>query len=168
MSAAPGARRPDRIARTLHWTMAALLLVQALLGLVGERTADRGLAAALMALHVQAGVALVLLLGLRLAWRFARPPAPPGAAARIVHALLYALMLAIPVSGYLLYPWEPPASLAGTGLVLPAPFTPEGPDDPRRALAWYVHVYGAWALGVLVLGHAGAALWHRLRGRGAY
>ncbi len=165
---APRPRDHDPIARGLHWTMAAMLAVQASLGLAGERVADRGLSAWLMGLHVQAGVALFALLALRLAWRLARPPRPAPWPARAVHGLLYALMAALPLSGYLLYPWEPVATLAGTGVALPAPFTPVSPDDARRVLAWYVHVYGAWAMGGLVLGHAGAALWHRMRGRGAY
>lgn len=46
------------------------------------------------------------------------------------------------------------------GIELPALFVPPA-DETGRAIAWYVHVYGAWVLVVLASLHGAAALHHQ-------
>ena len=148
----------------LHWTMAVLVVGLFVLGdyMVGLDYYHPWYRAAPW-WHQGLGVVLGLLWLLRLAWRLADPPPPPlGApwerrAARLVHRLLYLLMLAVVVSGYLqstadgrgvdLFGWlELPAILHGL------------PGQADLAGAW--HRWLAWALILLAALHTLAALKH--------
>ena len=102
--------RYTRIAVFLHWLMAIAFVGLFALGLY---MADLPLSPDKLKLyswHKWAGVSLFLLAFARVAWRFAhRPPALPGhmprgeqLIAHSGHALLYALMFAVPLSGWLM------------------------------------------------------------------
>lgn len=159
--------RYGRVASALHWLVAALLPVQLALGFASEWVRDRGLSDALLDAHFQLGVVLLIVVALRLAWRWlhgAPRQAPAGTSAgrwriaRGVHRLLYALLLALPLTGYVIWIWMG-ADRTLFGLIdVPALFTPPAEDETGRALAWYVHVYGAWLLAGLIVVHAAAAL----------
>lgn len=96
------------IAITLHWLVLALVAVSWLTGQFGDALPkgpprDAGLFA-----HVTLGLALIVFILARLAWRFADPPPPPEKstlghwadwAARAVHYIIYALLFAIPAVG---------------------------------------------------------------------
>ncbi len=99
-----------RTAKGLHWLIALLML--GLLGL-GFYMHDLPLSPQklqLYAWHKWAGVTVFLLVIVRLAWRVTHqpPPLPAGMprwqqwAAQATHLLLYVLMLAIPLSGWLM------------------------------------------------------------------
>jgi cytochrome b561 len=99
-----------RTAKALHWLMAVLLIC--LLGL-GFYMHDLPLSPEklkLYAWHKWAGVTAFALALIRLAWRVTHrtPPLPATMsppmrlAARSIHALLYLLMIAIPLSGWLM------------------------------------------------------------------
>ena len=98
------------IAKAFHWLVAALVIYSIAYGWWMTHLAAREGRLALYALHSSIGYDLLLLLLLRLAWRsIDRAPAPPGdskrwerLAARAVHALLYALLLAVSIGGWLL------------------------------------------------------------------
>lgn len=148
--------------------MAALLPVQIALGMLAERITDRALGERLIAIHVQLGVALLALTVWRLGLRLGRgaPVAPRGLAprawraARAAHGLIYLLLIVLPLSGYVMWVWfEGSLSLLGLARV-PALFTRPADDETLIATAWWLHLGAAWALGVLIALHAGAALWH--------
>ena len=97
-----------RASRGLHWLMAATILAQIALGLYTARM-QPGLANLwLFGLHKSLGLIALALVVLRLAWhRYSPPPAPIGPPrsagvrlARAVHRGLYALMLALPLAGW--------------------------------------------------------------------
>lgn len=99
-----------RTAKSLHWLMA--LMIFGLLGL-GFYMSDLPLSPQKLKLyswHKWAGVTVFLLALARLAWRAThQPPAMPWqmsklqqAAANVGHVALYLLMLAIPLSGWLM------------------------------------------------------------------
>ena len=96
------------IAKLFHWGMAALIGYQLWLGWRAEELPLSPQKLDLFITHKSIGLTLLLLVFLRLAWRGikARPPHPPGSSAierRLAdwgHRLLYALMIAIPVSGW--------------------------------------------------------------------
>lgn len=98
------------VSRSLHWLMAMLIAVQWGLGRVGHEMARSPAKLDVLTWHKSLGVLLLLLAVLRLAWRLRnRSPAPPGPApawelraARVTHLALYALMLAIPLSGWVM------------------------------------------------------------------
>lgn len=167
---------PDRwglVARTLHWTVAALVVTMLVLGWASELEEERDRSLMLIRTHFQFGVVLFGLMILRLTWRLARPvPAPPSAeppwrtrAAGAVHAVLYLLLLTMPVSGYIIWiHMNAPMDVFGV-LTLPRLFTPPVEDETLRAGAWYVHYFSGWILVSLVGLHLSSALWHRFVAR---
>jgi|GEM_PF-207114 len=154
--------------RVLHWLIAALLAAQLVLGFAAERSASPTVSDALFPIHFQLGVSIALLMTVRLFLRLALGT-PRGAgcgprwASRIatgVHALLYLLVLALPVSGYVIWVWMGADRSMPGGWVVPALFVPPEDDETGRAIAWYVHTYGAGCLLVLAGLHVAAAAWH--------
>jgi cytochrome b561 len=99
-----------RTAKALHWLMAAMLFGQLGLGFYMSDLALSPLKLRLYSWHKWSGVTLCLLVLIRLAWRLThRPPRLPEdmaramqLAARVGHWLLYLLMIAIPLSGWLM------------------------------------------------------------------
>ncbi|HUD40364.1 MAG TPA: cytochrome b/b6 domain-containing protein, partial [Dokdonella sp.] len=149
--------------------------VQLALGYASEAVRDRVLSDTLLGAHFRLGIVVLMLVALRLAWRWRHGTprhAPPGVAAghwriaRGVHRLLYALLLMLPLSGYVIWIWMGADRALIGPLQVPALFTPPADDETGRAWAWYLHVYGAWVLIGLVVLHAAAALRHAWRGSG--
>lgn len=157
-------------ARVLHWLVAVLVIVQISLGWAAEWDGNRDASFQLIRTHYQAGVLIFGLMILRTAWRLANgaPPPPPNEppsrrfAAAFTHFAIYALLLTMPLSGYVIWVWMD-APMTWLGIVdLPKLFVPPVDDETWRANAWYIHVYSSWALIALVTLHIGAALWHEL------
>lgn len=98
------------LAILLHWLMALLILGNGVLGHYVEDLPFSPQKLQLIAYHKWVGITLLMLLAVRLLWRFmATPPALPDTiprwqqrAAAATHGLLYLLMLAIPISGWLM------------------------------------------------------------------
>lgn len=152
-------------ARLLHWLMAVLIL--GMLGL-GFYMADLKLSPAKLQLyswHKWIGISLLLLAVARIAWRLAHPapplpeslPAWQRRAAHTLHGLLYGLLLAIPLSGWLM------SSAKGFQTVWwgVVPLPDLLAKDPALG-AWLgtVHLTLNLALAVLLLLHVAAALKH--------
>ncbi|MFZ1829118.1 MAG: cytochrome b [Candidatus Competibacteraceae bacterium] len=99
-----------RTAKTLHWLMALLLIGLLALGFYMQDLPLSPQKLQLYSWHKWAGVTVFLLVLFRLAWRVThRPPALPDHmpkalqfAAHAGHALLYLLMIVIPLSGWLM------------------------------------------------------------------
>jgi len=95
-------------AKLFHWLMAALILAQIALGLTAASWRLSPTKLNLFFWHKSTGMLILALLALRLLWRLAnRTPELPGgmpawerAAARASHGLLYVLMLALPIAGW--------------------------------------------------------------------
>lgn len=95
------------VTRVIHWTMMLLLIGQLALGL---RIADLepGLANLwLYGLHKTIGFGVLVLILVRIAWHIVSPPPPPLGprttafwAARTAHWAIYALVIAIPLTGW--------------------------------------------------------------------
>jgi len=102
--------RYTRTAQALHWTLALLLVGMVSLGLYMHELELSPLKLQLYSYHKWAGVSVFLLVLARLTWRATHrpPPLPAGTAplvriaSSVAHALLYLLMLAIPLSGWLM------------------------------------------------------------------
>lgn len=116
--------------------------------------------------HKWIGITVFLIALARLAWRRAHPPPMPVAmpewqrkAAAATHVALYALMLAIPLSGWI-YSSATGVSVAYFGLVPLPDLVPK--DKTLAAILKGIHVTLNYSLLALVIVHVGAALKHHL------
>lgn len=116
-------------------------------------------------LHKSIGIVIFLFLLVRVIWRFVSPPPPPlssysrltRASAVAVHVLLYLLLFAILLSGYLISTAEgKPVSVFGL-VEIPAIFSGAG---EQADTAGDIHLWLAWSVVLLSVLHAFAALKH--------
>jgi cytochrome b561 len=154
------------VAVALHWTGAVLVFCGFALGLFMTGLEITPAKLRYYAWHKWIGITVFLVAAMRLAWRVRFPaPALPASmpawqarAARGVHALMYALMLAIPVSGWL-YSSATGVSVAYLNL-LPLPNLVAKDKELARALL-LVHQTLNTLLALAVVAHVGAALKHQ-------
>ena len=152
-------------AKSLHWLMAVMLFGLLALGLYMTDLPLSPEKLKLYSWHKWAGVTVFLLLLFRLLWRIKNPPPPlpesmPKALQLLAHAGhfgLYALMFAIPLSGWLM------SSAKGFQTVyfgvLPIPDLIEKNKELGHLLA-EVHETLSWLFIILLVGHIAAALKH--------
>ena len=105
-AAAPGAKYSP-LAKLLHWSLALLIVVQLAIGWTMPDVHKDTLPVGEIAWHLSVGAVIVLLVALRLLWRVARPPRRTddgrgwlARTARATHALLYVLMVVVPLLGW--------------------------------------------------------------------
>jgi cytochrome b561 len=172
-------RRYSVMSIALHWTIAALILLQMVLGWVMNEavpdhspTQDR-----IQSIHVSLGLTILLLVFVRIGSRLSTPvPAFPAgiprweaALAQIVHVLFYLLMLLLPLTGWLVMSVRrEPIAFWG----LPWPYLPglQGVSGPAhrtlgRAIKHFhvfTQIWIAWALIAL---HVTGAVKHQFDGR---
>ena len=154
-------------AKSLHWLMAVLLIGLLALGFYMQGLPLSPEKLQLYAWHKWAGVTAFLLVLFRLAWRVTHiPPALPASmpklmqfAAHAGHLALYGLMLAIPLSGWLM------SSAKGFQTVwfgvLPIPDLLDK-NKELGDLLQTVHMSLNLLFVVTIAGHVGAALKHHL------
>lgn len=159
--------RYSATAIALHWLMALLLIGLFTVGLYMSDLPLSPQKLKIYSWHKWAGVTAFLLVLLRLAWRIGHPPpslpaAMPGwqkTAAHGLHHLLYLLMIAIPLSGWLM------SSAKGFQTVyfgvLPLPDLVEK-DKALGELLESLHSGLNYGFAALVVAHVGAALKHHL------
>jgi cytochrome b561 len=151
--------------RLLHWLMAVMILAMLFIG-VGMVTSP-GSYHRLVSIHRPLGVAILVLVAIRLVNRLvSRPPPLPAdmpaslkAVANASHIALYVLMFALPLVGWgMLSAGGYPIALYG-----PLHLPPILPRDAAvyAALRW-THTVLAILLFVTFLAHLGAALTHAL------
>lgn len=157
--------RYTQTAKTLHWLMAVLILGLLTLGFYMQDLPLSPQKLQLYSWYKWAGVTVFLLVLFRLAWRAThQPPALPDHlpkllqfAAHAAHALLYLLMIAIPLSGWLM------SSAKGFQTVwfgvLPIPDL-LGKNQALGNLLQTVHLSLNLLLIAVLIAHIGAALKH--------
>jgi len=154
-----------KTAKALHWLMAILLFGLLALGFYMHDLPLSPEKLKLYSWHKWAGVTAFLLVAFRLLWRLAhRPPALPASMPRLMqfaahagHLLLYVLMIAIPLSGWLM------SSAKGFQTVyfgvLPIPDMLDKNKEIGDLLA-LVHKSLNLLFVAVLAGHIGAALKH--------
>ena len=154
-----------RTAKALHWLMAVLIIGLLVLGIYMHELPLSPQKLQLYSWHKWAGVTVFARVWLRLAWRVTHQPPPLSEAlsplnrlaAQAGHAALYGLMIAIPLTGWLM------SSAKGFQTVwfglLPIPDL-LGRDKELGELLANVHKLLNLGLMATLLGHVGAALWH--------
>lgn len=162
---APQATRYSGVAMGLHWLLALLIVGTFSLGVYMHELPFSPARLKYYNWHKWAGISILLLSFLRLAWRIThRPPADvamPGwqaAAAHATHHLLYALFFIVPLLGWAY------SSAAGFPIVwfgvLPLPdFVPVDKALAEAIKPW--HERTALLMAALVLLHIAGALKHQ-------
>lgn len=159
----PAAGHFNRTARVLHWSMALAIFVMLFIGI--GMVASLNLRPALVSLHRPLGIAILLLVIVRLGNRLRHRPPPLPAdlprlqalAAKASHWLLYGLMFAQPLVGWSML------SAGGFPVTMFAGFTlpPIAPHDATvYAVLRSAHTWLALLLFATVLLHLAAALYH--------
>ena len=173
MSLKNTADRWGGVSKTLHWLIALLILALGIVGLLMGELPKTPKYFWVYTAHKSIGISVLALVALRLLWRLhAGAPKPvPGTPswqermASATHWLLYVLMFAIPLAGWLydsasgLRPFKLFGLFEMPKLV--------APSDQAAQLSHALHEWGFWALILLVLAHAGAALYHHVHQRDA-
>jgi cytochrome b561 len=151
-------------AKVFHWLIVALLVVQYLIGWLMPDI-HRGMKpGAAMTFHISVGITILILIALRFAWRLAHPVAPESSLApwqrlssEAVHWLLYVLVLATTVSGWLF------ASYRGWGVsffyLFPMPMLASDNAAAGKAIDGLHQVF-EWTLLAVIGLHVAAALAH--------
>jgi cytochrome b561 len=161
------ARAPPGYTRTaiaLHWLVAVLILGAFALGLYMVELELSPTKLKLYSWHKWLGVTIWMIAVVRLVWRLThRPPPLPALptwqriAASTTHVLLYVLVLAIPISGWLF------SSASGFPVVyfgvLPLPDL-VGKDKELAKLLQSVHATLNYTLMAIIVVHAAAAIKH--------
>jgi cytochrome b561 len=152
--------------RVLHWGMAVCILAMLFIG-VGMVSTVTTSYLALVSIHKPLGVAILVLVVLRIAVRLrsgtpplpADLPAPIKLGATLSHLGLYGLMIAMPLLGWgMLSAAAYPIELF-PGVFLPA-ILPQ--SDSLHTLLWNLHRALAFVFFAVILMHIAAALFHGL------
>lgn len=159
-------QRYDGVAQSFHWIVVLLVVAQ-----YATKWLPDGFASLsekqLNGWHLAIGPAILLLMLLRLAWRFTHPAPPPPSdlpmSLRIVsrgtHWLFYAILIVLPVLGWIA------ASGYGAGVSLlklvPLPAL-IAKDKGLAESIGSVHGALAWALLAVIALHVSGALYHGL------
>ena len=155
------------ISIVIHWVMALAIFFLFALGLyMVELTYYDAWYKGSLALHKSIGLVLLLLLIIRIGWRLANqtPAELPGPhweqrSAYLMHLSLYAIMLLLMVSGYLISTADGLAIQVFERFSIPAlPWNIENQED----IAGEIHEVLAWLLITMSMVHSLAAIKHQL------
>ncbi|MFC6620874.1 cytochrome b [Novosphingobium panipatense] len=150
-------------ARALHWITAVIIVANLAGGLLKESLSD---VVPIMPVHKATGVTVLALSLIRLGWRLTwRAPAYPATMGRLerglahsVHGLLYLLMIAMPLSGWIMSSGgKYPISWFG---LFEWPKLPVPRGSVLQEFGAQFHETAGWLMLALVLGHVAAALRH--------
>jgi cytochrome b561 len=169
----------DRYTRTaivFHWLIAALVISNIILAWIFH-TVPTEIAQPYTNAHKTIGITVLGLALMRLLWRIGHRPPPfsptiPSwqvVAARIGHAALYFIILAMPLSGWIYdsaweYAADVPIDVFGLFQMPRIAWVAEMPPEPKKALdviAGKVHVSLSYLLYVLLAAHLIGAIKHQ-------
>ncbi|WP_421570978.1 cytochrome b [Stenotrophomonas sp. PD6] len=161
------------VSQSLHWLIAVLILVLGIVGLTMGELPRTPKYFWVYTAHKSLGITVLALVALRLGWRlYAGAPEPvPGTPtwqeriASATHWLLYVLMFALPLSGWIYDSASGLRPFRWFGLVDVPKLV--APDPAARDISHAIHEWGFWLLIAVVVAHAGAALYHHFFQRDA-
>jgi cytochrome b561 len=165
----PEAMRYTRVAIVLHWLIAALILVNLLIGWFHDFV-PKPVASTLMAGHKSIGLTVILLAALRLAWRLSHRPPPydpimkawEKLLARATHWAFYLLIFAAPLTGWLMVSANG-RSTSWFGLFNIGPLPIAGGKAVHEIYEERHELIGYLMLATILL-HVAGALKHQLQG----
>jgi cytochrome b561 len=158
-----------RVTRILHWSMALLILSLLALGLTLSDMQPALSNLWLYGLHKSLGFVALILVLTRLIWHLITPPprpignpaALPQRIARTVHAAIYALLVVIPLAGWVGSSATGIDTVIFGSLILP-PIAPV--SEAWDQAAFTVHESAAWTLMVLLALHVAGAVLRAVQG----
>lgn len=150
---------------TLHWLMAVIMIGLLVLGLYMVELPFGVKRLRFYGWHKEFGILVLMLACIRMAWRTTNilPPMPPTMpywqhiAALTVHYAFYFLMIALPITGWMISSASG-LSVSFFGLFVLPDFI--APNESLRLLLSQIHKWLAYGLIAAICGHAGAALLH--------
>jgi cytochrome b561 len=163
----PAALRYAASARWLHWIMSALILgvlIPVGIWIRYFEPAEEAFKLKLYNIHESLGVIIFALVLVRLVNRWRNPPPPLPAdtppavriGARLNHLGLYALLVLMPVVGFLATnAWGFPLTMFGVQLP-----SPVGHDEELAKTLSFLHWCGAILIGMLIVGHLLGVVYH--------
>ena len=156
------------VTKFFHWTIAAIVITMLILGLVMTSTHNSPLKFQLYFIHKSLGLSVLILIIARILWRFLKePPRYPDSvprweqkAAHFVQYVFYALMLIMPLSGWIM-------STAARHIPsfwgwVKIPFPGIAANRSLAHLNDQIHVCCAYILTAIIIIHVLAALKHHL------
>lgn len=152
-----------------HWVIALLFLAQLALGyLMSGEDVDPALQFELFQYHKSIGFVVLVLAIPRVIWSvFSRKPHPPAGsgrgehiAARLAHAALLSLTVAVPLAGWAVASTSPLQIPSYVFDMIVVPGLPLEISDRSEALWTSAHETLAYLAAAIVLLHVAAALWH--------
>jgi cytochrome b561 len=154
----------------LHWGTVLAIVVSVAAMFLRDASEDRVVRQVLLEIHRQLGLLVLIVVALRLGLRMrarladysSTVPAVLRWVAHAAHIVLYGMLIALPVEGWLLSNAHG-VSLALFGIV-PLPSL-QAPDSELADTLSDYHILLAWGLLALVTAHAAAAFWHHFMQR---
>ena len=151
-------------AKTLHWLILALLLVQFVVGWLMPDIERDTVPDTLINLHLSMGATILIVAIVRLGWRLTHSePAPYDGlppwqmwSARVIHWSLYVLLFVVPILGWLNASWRG-FPVVMFGIELPALI---GKRVPGWRWTGDVHQFFAYTMLAIAAVHIAAALYH--------
>ncbi|WP_417474783.1 cytochrome b [Luteimonas mephitis] len=156
------------VSQLLHWLIVLLVLMLAIVGLTLDELPKTPKYFWVYTMHKSVGITVLALVLVRIAWRlYAGTPKPVAGTpswqlrvASLTHFLLYALLLAMPLSGWLYDSASGLRPFRWFGLVLMPKLS--APNQGLSELSHDAHELLFWVLVALVAVHAAAAFYHHL------
>jgi len=153
------------VSQLLHWLVVALVITQFVLGPLADSLPLGMRKLAVLARHKSIGITILMLALLRLLWRWMNPTPelPPSlrpserALARLTHVALYALIIVMPLSGWIMSSARNFAVSWFGIFQLPDLVRP---DQRLYQFMLQSHLALAWTLAIVAALHALAALRH--------
>jgi cytochrome b561 len=157
----------SKVAILFHWLIAVLVIANFVLASMAEDL-PREAQGALMSPHKAIGVSILLLSVLRLFWRVGHTPPPlpsniplwQAGLGKFVHLLFYFLIIAVPLSGWLMasaHPKAPPVDFFGLFDIT----MPVSKDESLSGIGHEAHEILTKPLFILILLHIVGALKHQ-------
>lgn len=159
------------VTKSLHWLMAALIIGVFSIGWYMDFLPLGMAKLEWMSRHKSLGVTVLMLVSLRIVWRLSEPtPDALGKhkierlAAKLGHLALYGVMIAMPMTGWMMSSAANyPVSVFGL-FTLPNLVAPDqGLFEALKTAHWAI----SWVIVALVVGHVAAALKHHFIDRDA-
>ena len=165
MPARNTALRYGYVAQSLHWVIVGLLIVQVTLGKIADNLPLGFEKLVTLARHKSFGITILGLAVIRLAWRWLNPPPPlppmprwQHVAANLNHWALYAILFAMPLSGWMM---SSASNIPVSWFSLVQLPDLIGPDRTWKGRFHDLHHFLSWCLYAFAGLHVAAAVKHQ-------